>query len=99
MTDIGWIDQAMTAARPQAMGALLRYFRDLDKAEEAFQDACLRALKSWPVKGPPRDATAWLIMVGRNAAIDSVRKTRRFTELPDEDAISDLDDVETPLAE
>ena len=46
MTDIAWIDAALTAARPQAVGALLRYFRDLDTAEEAFQEACLRALKN-----------------------------------------------------
>jgi predicted RNA polymerase sigma factor len=32
-----WIDAALTAARPQALGALLRYFRDLDIAEEAFR--------------------------------------------------------------
>ena len=51
-----------------AMGALLRYFRDLDAAEEAFQDACLAALKNWPQNGPPRDPAAWLIFVGRNAA-------------------------------
>ena len=48
MTDTAWIDAALTSARPQAVGALLRYFRDLDTAEEAFQNACLRALKSWP---------------------------------------------------
>ena len=48
MSDLGWIHGAITAARPQAVGALLRYFRDMDRAEEAFQDACLRALKSWP---------------------------------------------------
>jgi hypothetical protein len=30
------------AARPQALGALLRYFRDLDLAEEAFQEASSR---------------------------------------------------------
>ena len=40
MTDAAWINAAITAARPQAVGALLRYFRDLDTAEEAFQDAC-----------------------------------------------------------
>lgn len=99
MSDLAWIEQAITAARPQAIGALLRYFRDLDTAEEAFQNACLRALKSWPEKGPPRDAAAWLIMVGRNAAIDQVRRLARQTALPDEDQISDLDDVETPMAE
>ena len=97
--DLGWIEAAVVAARPQAVGALLRYFRDLDTAEEAFQDACLRALKSWPLNGPPRDPAAWLILVGRNAALDGARKTRRLTELPDEGELSDLDDVETPLAE
>ena len=73
VTDTAWIDAALTSARPQAVGALLRYFRDLDTAEEAFQDACLRALKSWPQNGPPRDPAAWLIMVGRNVAIDDVQ--------------------------
>src|SRR5262249_28459856 len=65
-TELGWIDAALTSARPQAVGALLRYFRDLDIAEEAFQDACLRALTHWPQHGPPRDPAAWLIFVGRN---------------------------------
>lgn len=99
MSDLAWIHGALTAARPQAVGALLRYFRDMDRAEEAFQDACLRALKSWPEKGPPRDPAAWLILVGRNAALDGVRKQSRNTALPADDEISDLDDVETPLAE
>ena len=39
MTDIAWINAALTQARPQAIGALLRYFRDLDTAEEAYQEA------------------------------------------------------------
>ena len=99
MTDLSWINGAITAARPQAIGALLRYFRDMDRAEEAYQEACLRALKNWPENGPPRDPTAWLILVGRNAALDGVRKEARTTALPPDDVISDLDDVETPLAE
>jgi RNA polymerase sigma-70 factor (ECF subfamily) len=99
MSDLAWIDAALTSARPQAIGALLRYFRDLDTAEEAYQDACLRALKSWPEKGPPRDPASWLIMVGRNAGLDGVRKRSRQTELPPEETISDVDDVETPMAE
>ncbi len=99
MTDLAWIDAAITAARPQAIGALLRYFRDLDTAEEAFQDACLRALKSWPLKGPPRDPAAWLILVGRNAALDGVRKRSRQSPLPPEALISNLDDAEADLAD
>src|SRR3954470_14694074 len=99
MTDLSWINAALTAARPQALGALLRYFRDMDRAEEAFQEACLRALKNWPEKGPPRDPTAWLILVGRNAALDGVRKQSRNTELPPDEVISDLDDAEAEMAE
>jgi RNA polymerase sigma-70 factor (ECF subfamily) len=99
MTDLAWIDAALTSARPQAVAALLRYFRDLDLAEEAYQDACLRALNAWPRNGPPRDPTAWLIFVGRNAAIDHVRRRSRHDELPDEAALSDEDDVEDALVE
>jgi RNA polymerase sigma-70 factor (ECF subfamily) len=94
MSDLAWIDAALVSARPQAVAALLRYFRDLDLAEEAYQDACLRALKNWPKNGPPRDPAAWLIMVGRNAAIDVTRRRAKQTALPDEDQLSDLDDVE-----
>jgi RNA polymerase sigma-70 factor, ECF subfamily len=99
MTEVAWIDAAITSARPQAVAALLRYFRDLDIAEEAFQDACLRALKSWPKNGPPRDPAAWLILVGRNTAIDGVRRRSKQQALPDEEQISDLEDVEENLAE
>lgn len=97
-TDTGWINAALAAARPQAVGALLRYFRDLDLAEEAFQEAALRALSSWPKNGPPRDSAAWLIMVGRNAGIDQTRVRVRHVALPDDDApLSDLSDREAEM--
>ena len=99
MTDLAWIDAALVSARPQAVAALLRYFRDLDTAEEAYQEACLRALKNWAANGPPRDPASWLIMVGRNAALDGVRKRSKQVAMPAEDQISDLDDAETPMAE
>ena len=99
MTDRAWIDAALTAARPQAVSALLRYFRDLDAAEEAFQDACLRALRTWPENGPPRDPVAWLIFVGRNAAFDARRRVSRQAPMPDEELISDREDAEAAMAE
>src|SRR5204862_302801 len=68
-------------------------------AEEAFQTACLRALKSWPQNAPPRDPAAWLIMVGRNVAIDEVRRNRKQEPLPQDEAISDLEDAEEAVAE
>jgi RNA polymerase sigma-70 factor (ECF subfamily) len=99
MTDIVWIDKALVSARPQALGALLRYFRDLDIAEEAFQEACLRALKTWPDKGPPRDPVAWLIFVGRNSGIDVVRRRGKTVALPEEAAFSDTSDAEADMAD
>ena len=96
---LAWIGSLLRAVRPQVVGALLRNLRDLDQAEEAFQEACLRALKHWPMNGPPRDPTAWLIMVGRNVAIDAIRKRARTEPLPEEERISDLDDAEQAVAE
>src|SRR5262249_12438844 len=98
MTDLAWIDAALTSARPRAVSALLRYFRDLDTAEEAFQEACLRALQSWPAKGPPRDPAAWLIFVGKNATLDRLRRSQKQQPLPADDALSDLDDAEARMA-
>ncbi|MGI6856134.1 RNA polymerase sigma factor [Mesorhizobium sp. 1B3] len=99
MNEFDWIGGRVAAARPRVVGALLRYFRDLDLAEEAFQEASLRALKTWPVKGPPRDPTAWLIFVGRNASLDETRRRARQEALPPEESISDLGDTEATMAE
>src|SRR5258708_3406168 len=99
MTDVAWIDGASASGRPAALGALLRYFRNLDTGEEAFQNACLRALKSWPQNGPPRDPAAWLILVGRNVAIDDIRRRNKQEPLPPDEAISDIDDAEAAIAE
>ncbi len=98
MSDVAWIDSVLRSARPQAVGALVRYFRSFDQAEEAFQEACLRALKNWPVNGPPRDAAAWLVLVGRNAALDETRRRAKSGPLPTDDQISDLGDAEADIA-
>jgi RNA polymerase sigma-70 factor (ECF subfamily) len=94
-----WVDSRLVAARPRVVAGLLRYFRDLDLAEDAFQEASLRALAKWPENGPPRDVEAWLILVGRNVTLDHVRRQSRLTELPDERVVSDREDVEDDWAE
>jgi RNA polymerase sigma-70 factor (ECF subfamily) len=96
--DTAWMDTAFRAARPRAVAALLRYFGNLDAAEEAFQEACLGALEKWPEAGPPRDPGAWLILVGRNSGIDAARRKGKERELPDDALLSDLDDAETRVA-
>lgn len=94
------VHAALAEARPRVVGALLRRLRDLDAADEAFQTACLRALRQWPSAGLPRDPAAWLILVGRNAAVDEARRRARLEPLGDDDAaLSDLGDVEAATAD
>jgi RNA polymerase sigma-70 factor (ECF subfamily) len=48
----------------------------LDLAEEAAQEAMLRALQTWPYQGVPENAAAWLFRVAHNVAIDAVRRNQ-----------------------
>ncbi len=62
MTDTAWIQTVIVAARPRAMAAPAG-LPGPRSGGGAFQEASLRALKTWPRNGPPRDTAAWLIMV------------------------------------
>lgn len=77
MTSHVWLQARFGSIRPQALAALTRQFRDVELAEEAFANACERALKTWPRNGQPDDPLAWLLKVGRNAGIDIIRKNAR----------------------
>lgn len=65
-------------SRPRALAALVRSFRDVELAEDLFQEACLRAVEHWGKDGVPRDPLAWLIKVARNAGLDRIRKEQRI---------------------
>jgi RNA polymerase sigma-70 factor, ECF subfamily len=53
---------------------------DFDLAEEAVQEAFVVALERWPVEGTPDEPAAWIIRVGRNKAIDRLRRERTLAE-------------------
>lgn len=72
-----WLSAHLRAARPRVLAALNRVFGDIDLAEDAFQDASLKALKAWSPDRMPADPVAWLIIAGRNAGIDTLRKRKR----------------------
>jgi RNA polymerase sigma-70 factor (ECF subfamily) len=46
----------------------------LDLAEEAVQEAMVRALQTWPYSGTPENAAGWLFRVAHNAALDTLRR-------------------------
>jgi RNA polymerase sigma-70 factor (ECF subfamily) len=92
VSEAAWLAATLGASRPRVLSALLRHGSGLDAAEDAFQEASLRALERWPRTGPPRDPVAWLVLVARNASIDRVRRTSREAPLPEiELAASDRD--------
>ena len=46
----------------------------LDLAEEAVQDALVRALHTWPYGGVPAEPRAWLFQVAKHRALDLLRR-------------------------
>jgi RNA polymerase sigma-70 factor, ECF subfamily len=59
------------------VAALARAFGDLDRAEEAVQDAFVVALERWPRDGIPPNPAAWIALTARRKAIDRVRREKR----------------------
>ncbi len=95
-----WLEARFAEIRPKALAALTRQFRDIEIAEEAFSSSCLKALQIWPEQGLPRNPLAWLLTAGRNAAVDTLRKSARaadrvpadvFLEPTEDDVIGHID--------
>jgi RNA polymerase sigma factor (sigma-70 family) len=67
---------------PAVIGVLVRRGADFASAEDAVQEALIRALENWP-DDSPRDPKAWLVAVAWRKFIDSSRAetSRRGREL------------------
>jgi RNA polymerase sigma-70 factor, ECF subfamily len=62
----------------RALATLIRLVGDFDLAEDALQDAFAAALENWPAREQPSNPRAWLVNVGRNKAIDRIRRSIAF---------------------
>jgi RNA polymerase sigma-70 factor (ECF subfamily) len=58
----------------RAVATLVRFFGDIDLAEEAVQDAFVIAVQRWPGEGIPPNPAAWIITTARRRGIDQVRR-------------------------
>ncbi|GAB0108268.1 RNA polymerase sigma factor [Nocardia sp. JMUB6875] len=67
---------------PAVIGVLVRRGADFAEAEDAVQEALIRALEIWP-EDPPRDPKGWLITTAWRKYLDAVRSetSRRGREL------------------
>jgi RNA polymerase sigma-70 factor (ECF subfamily) len=70
-------DAAERLVREEAtrvLATLVRVTGDLDLAQDAVQDAVVRALERWPRDGVPDSPRAWLTVTAKRRAIDLVRR-------------------------
>jgi RNA polymerase sigma factor (sigma-70 family) len=50
----------------------------LHMAEDVVQEAMVRALKTWPYYGIPKNPAAWLTQTAKNLALDLIRREKLF---------------------
>jgi RNA polymerase sigma factor (sigma-70 family) len=58
----------------RVLATLVRVTGDLDLAQDAVQDAVVRALERWPRDGVPDSPRAWLTVTAKRRAVDLVRR-------------------------
>lgn len=56
------------------IGGLVRFVRDVDRAEDLAQESLLAALERWPETGVPDNPGAWLMTAAKHRAVDEGRR-------------------------
>ena len=94
------VDQLFRRQSGRLVGMLTRQLGShrLSLAEDAVQDALVRAMQAWPLGGVPDNPTAWLYQVARRAALDRLRHERVVDAKADAIAMG-RDNVEATLPE
>lgn len=73
-TDLSEVERVFRTDSGRAVATLVRFFGDIDLAEEAVQDAFVIAVQRWPEEGIPPNPAAWIITTARRRGIDQVRR-------------------------
>jgi RNA polymerase sigma-70 factor (ECF subfamily) len=75
------IGQVFREHSGRSVAALIRFFGDIDVAEDAVQEAYAAALSRWPRDGLPPNPGGWITTTARKRAIDRLRRESREREL------------------
>ena len=68
------IERVFREESGRAVATLVRFFGDIDLAEEAVQEAFVLAMERWPEQGLPPSPAGWIITTARNRGIDRIRR-------------------------
>ncbi|MFJ1766055.1 RNA polymerase sigma factor [Amycolatopsis sp. NPDC088138] len=81
----------------RVLATLVRVTGSVDLAEDAVQDAVVRALETWPRDGVPDNPRGWLLVAARRRAVDVVRReAKRLGK--EADAMPAVDPYPDPLS-
>ena len=72
--DAAAIERTYRDSSGRAVATLIRFFGDIDLAEEAVQDAFTVAAERWPAAGVPPNPGGWIVTTARNKALDRLRR-------------------------
>lgn len=78
----------------RVLSGLIRVFGDFQLAEDALQDAFVKASQVWPVDGVPDHPAAWLTTVARNTGLNAVSRARAGPV----SSVGELPEVAAPAA-
>ncbi len=89
------------ASGRDVLATLTRWTGNLALAEDAVQDATLRALETWPRDGLPENPVAWLRTVARRRAVDLIRReaARGEKEAASMDLLEDEEPVDSVVTD
>ncbi|MFB9237923.1 RNA polymerase sigma factor [Plantactinospora siamensis] len=59
------------------LATLVRVTGSVDLAQDAVQDAVVRALETWPRDGVPGNPRSWLLVAAKRRAVDLIRREAR----------------------
>ena len=68
------VDRVWRGDSASMLGVLARRLGDLDRAEEALQEALAEALKHWADEGVPPQPAGWLVTTAWRKAVDRIRR-------------------------
>jgi RNA polymerase sigma-70 factor, ECF subfamily len=71
---LGELERLVRESGRDVLATLARQVGDLGLAEDAVQDAALRALEVWPRDGVPDNPVAWMRLVAKRRALDVIRR-------------------------
>ncbi|HEY2239560.1 MAG TPA: sigma-70 family RNA polymerase sigma factor [Streptosporangiaceae bacterium] len=72
--DAAAVERAYRESSGRAVATLVRFFGDIDLAEEAVQEAFTIAIERWPDTGIPDNPGGWIVTTAKNKARDRLRR-------------------------